>query len=45
MTQTRPTITVGERTLGGGELFLLAGPCVLERRELAFEIAERRCAT
>lgn len=41
MTDPRPTCRVADRTLGGGELFLLAGPCVLERRELAFEIAER----
>ena len=41
MTETRKTLNVGGRSLGGGELFLLAGPCVLERKELAFEIAER----
>lgn len=41
MTETRKKIQVGSHTLGGGELFLLAGPCVLERKELAFEIAER----
>lgn len=40
MTQ-RPTVPVGNRTLGGGELFLLAGPCVLETPALAHEIAER----
>ena len=37
----RPTVQVGDLTLGGGKLFILAGPCVLERRDLAFEIAER----
>ncbi len=38
---TRPKIRVGDQVLGGRQLFLLAGPCVLERRDLAFEIAER----
>ena len=38
---TRPSIALGERRLGGGELFLIAGPCVLERKELALEIATR----
>ena len=37
----RPTVEVRGRTLGGGELFLIAGPCVLETRELTLEIAER----
>ncbi|MHC4263743.1 MAG: 3-deoxy-8-phosphooctulonate synthase [Planctomycetota bacterium] len=37
----RPTIHVADRPLGGGELFLIAGPCVLERFDLALEIAER----
>ena len=41
MKSPRPTVRVGQQTLGGGKLFILAGPCVLERRELAFEIAER----
>ena len=35
----RPEIQVGEGSLGGGELFVLAGPCVLETPELALEIA------
>ena len=29
------------KVLGGGELFLIAGPCVLESRELTMRIAER----
>jgi len=37
----RPTIDVRGRQLGGGELFLIAGPCVLETRALTLEIAER----
>ena len=37
----RPTAEVAGRTLGGGELFVIAGPCVLETRELALAIAER----
>ena len=37
----RPSIDVAGRTLGGGTLFLIAGPCVLETRALALEIAER----
>ncbi len=37
----RPTARVAGRTVGGGELFLIAGPCVLETRELALSIAER----
>jgi 2-dehydro-3-deoxyphosphooctonate aldolase (KDO 8-P synthase) len=40
-TASRPTLKVGDLTIGGGELFLLAGPCVLESRALVFEIAER----
>ncbi len=35
----RPSVEVGGRTLGGGELFLFAGPCVVESRPLALEIA------
>ena len=38
---SRPTIRIGGRTLGGERPFLLAGPCVLERLELALEIAQR----
>ena len=36
----RPTINVGDRTLGGGTMFALAGPCVLESLELAIAIAD-----
>ena len=36
----RPITRVGDRTLGGGTPFLLAGPCVLESLELALSIAE-----
>jgi 2-dehydro-3-deoxyphosphooctonate aldolase (KDO 8-P synthase) len=32
-------LTVRGRELGGERLFLIAGPCVLERRELALDIA------
>jgi len=38
---TRPSIDVGGKKLGGGELFLIAGPCVLETRELALSVAGR----
>ncbi len=37
----RPTAEIAGRIVGGGELFVIAGPCVLETRELALEIAER----
>jgi 2-dehydro-3-deoxyphosphooctonate aldolase (KDO 8-P synthase) len=37
----RPTIEVAGRKLGGGRLFLIAGPCVLQTRELALVIADR----
>jgi 2-dehydro-3-deoxyphosphooctonate aldolase (KDO 8-P synthase) len=36
----RPNIQVGDSTLGGGTMFALAGPCVLESLELALSIAE-----
>jgi 2-dehydro-3-deoxyphosphooctonate aldolase (KDO 8-P synthase) len=36
----RPTINVGDRALGGGTMFALAGPCVLESLELAISIAD-----
>jgi 2-dehydro-3-deoxyphosphooctonate aldolase (KDO 8-P synthase) len=40
MTATvRPTVTAGTKRLGGGELFVIAGPCVLETRELTLRIA------
>ena len=35
----RPTVRIAGRTLGGGSLFLIAGPCVLETEELALRIA------
>jgi len=37
----RPTARVAGRVVGGGRLFVIAGPCVLETRELALSIAER----
>ncbi len=39
--QKRPTAEVAGRRVGGGELFVIAGPCVLETRELALSIAAR----
>ena len=36
-----PTVEVASRTLGGGQLFLIAGPCVLEGPELVLSTAER----
>ncbi|MBK7641633.1 MAG: 3-deoxy-8-phosphooctulonate synthase [Planctomycetes bacterium] len=41
MSARRPTVKVAGQTLGGGELFLIAGPCVLETRELALAVAGR----
>ena len=41
MSARRPTVNVAGQTLGGGELFLIAGPCVLETRELALSVAGR----
>ena len=32
---------VAGQTIGAGKLFVIAGPCVLESRELAFDIARR----
>ncbi len=40
-TSTRPNIDIAGRKFGGGNLFLIAGPCVLESRELTHEIAGR----
>jgi 2-dehydro-3-deoxyphosphooctonate aldolase (KDO 8-P synthase) len=40
----RPTIDVSGRKLGGGQLFLIAGPCVLESRDLTLSIAEKLVA-
>jgi 2-dehydro-3-deoxyphosphooctonate aldolase (KDO 8-P synthase) len=37
---SRPTCRIAGRTVGGGELFVIAGPCVLETRALALSIAE-----
>ena len=37
----RPTVEVRGQRLGGGRPFLIAGPCVLESRELVREVAER----
>jgi len=37
----RPTCQIAGRTVGGGEPFLIAGPCVLETRELALSIARQ----
>jgi len=34
-------VKVGKVTLGGGRLFLIGGPCVLESAELAFAVAEK----
>jgi 2-dehydro-3-deoxyphosphooctonate aldolase (KDO 8-P synthase) len=36
-----PTVRVAGRNLGGGEAFLLAGPCVLEERALVLDLAHR----
>jgi len=38
---TRPFVEINGRRLGGGAPFILAGPCVVESRDLAFEIATR----
>jgi 2-dehydro-3-deoxyphosphooctonate aldolase (KDO 8-P synthase) len=35
----RPVLTIGDRPFGGGQLFVIAGPCVLENRALALGIA------
>jgi 2-dehydro-3-deoxyphosphooctonate aldolase (KDO 8-P synthase) len=39
MTTPRPSLKLGSRTLGGGSLFLIAGPCVLESPELVHRTA------
>ena len=41
MPSPRPTCRIGDLRVGGGELFLIAGPCMLETRELALATAER----
>ncbi len=35
----RPTAQIGDRTVGGGQLFVIAGPCMLESRGLGLEVA------
>lgn len=35
----RPTVRIGGRTFGGGDLFLFAGPCVLEDEEMVQRLA------
>ena len=40
----RPTCQIAGRTVGGGQLFVIAGPCVLETRALALSIAEELAA-
>jgi 2-dehydro-3-deoxyphosphooctonate aldolase (KDO 8-P synthase) len=35
----RPAIKIRDRSYGGGELFIIAGPCVLENRALTLAIA------
>jgi 2-dehydro-3-deoxyphosphooctonate aldolase (KDO 8-P synthase) len=37
----RATVEIAGRTFGGGKLFVIAGPCVLEARELVLATAER----
>jgi len=37
----RPTAEVAGQTVGGGGLFVIAGPCVLESRATALDIARR----
>ena len=37
----RPMVRVGSTELGGGRLFLIAGPCMLESRQLALDTAAR----
>ncbi len=39
--RTRPVAEIAGKTVGGGELFVIAGPCVLESRELALSIASK----
>src|SRR5262245_35782319 len=39
--RARPTAEIAGRRAGGGELFVIAGPCVLESRDLALSIAGR----
>jgi 2-dehydro-3-deoxyphosphooctonate aldolase (KDO 8-P synthase) len=37
----RPTVQIAERAFGGGKLFLIAGPCVIEGRDFTLRLAER----
>ena len=41
MSRCDKPVTLGGRTFDGARPFFIAGPCVLEHRDLAFEIAER----
>ena len=34
-------LTIGELTIGDGSLALIAGPCVIESREMCLEVAGR----
>jgi 2-dehydro-3-deoxyphosphooctonate aldolase (KDO 8-P synthase) len=38
------TVTIGEATIGDGSLALIAGPCVIESREMCLEVAGRLAA-
>jgi 2-dehydro-3-deoxyphosphooctonate aldolase (KDO 8-P synthase) len=38
------TVTIGEVTIGDGGLALIAGPCVIESREMCLEVAGRLAA-
>ena len=37
----KKTISIGSAAIHPGELFLIAGPCVIENEEITFETAER----
>ena len=37
----RPSLQIGTTSFGAGRLFLIAGPCMLESRELALSTAAR----
>src|ERR1700746_1535633 len=36
----KTVVRVGDATIGGGELAIVAGPCAIESREQAFAVAE-----
>lgn len=38
---TRPSLEIRGRTFGGGKPFVIAGPCVIESRELMLTVARR----